>query len=1213
MSPTGDPGGVRRGWRFAIDRGGTFTDVVATAPDGRIRTIKVLSEDGSGDAAVRAIRTVLGIAPGAPIPAGAVDAVRMGTTVATNALLERTAAPVLLAVNRGFADLTVIGDQARPELFALAIRRRPPLHARVLEVRGRFAADGTEIEALDEAAALDGFARAIRDGITACAIALLHAWRFPAHEQRLASLARRAGFTQVSAGSETSPLLRLVPRAETTVVDAALTPLLRRHTAELRRALPADTAILFMQSSGGLAEPARFTGKDAILSGPAGGVVGAARAAASAGYPRVVSFDMGGTSTDVALHDGAAGIARRFETEIAGIRLRAPVLDIRTVAAGGGSIIRVLDGRLVVGPESAGAVPGPACYGRGGPVTLTDANLLLGRLRAADLPRVFGPDGDRPLDGAAALAGFAAIARQAGEAGEDAGRVIAAGALRIANEAMASAIRAISVGRGLDPQHFALASFGGAGGQHACAVADRLGIGTVLVHPQAGVLAAFGIALADRTANVVRAVEKELDAAGLAAIDAETRVIEAEARRALGDADGIATGITLHVKAEGTDTVFVLPHGRLAAIRAGFAEAHRARFGFVPSAGRRLVVENVAVEAIVRGDEAPPFAPAAHGGETRPGTTRFGDEATWIDAAVFDRARLGPGDRAAGPALIRDQHSTTVVDAGWSATVIADGHLVLRREAPATRGPGDGADAVRLALFGSLFAHAAEQAGVVLQSTAVSVNIRERLDFSCAVFDGEGRLVANAPHVPVHLGAMGETVREVLRARGGTLRPGDVIASNDPFAGGTHLPDVTAVTPVFDEDGTTIRALVASRAHHADIGGLTPGSTPPDSRRLADEGVVIDDLPVVSGGAFREGAFRLALAGGAHPARSPDLNVADLRAQIAANATAAGALGRAVAEHGWECLAGAMAAVRANAADAVRRLLARLPDGRFVDRLDDGRPIEVRVTVDRTARTAVIDFTGTGEARADNLNAPRAVTRAVVLYVVRLLAADDIPLNEGCLEPLTIVIPDGSLLAPPAGSAVVAGNTEVSQAVCNALLGAVGAAASSQATMNNLTLGDARFQYYETICGGAGAGPGFEGASAVHTHMTNTRMTDPEVVELRLPLRVERFAVRRGSGGAGRWRGGDGVERHLLAMAPMTASLVSNRRVSGPFGLAGGGAGAPGRQWVERRDGRREALGGRARVDLDAGDRLRIETPGGGGYGDPARSDDAGPSPCPGR
>jgi 5-oxoprolinase (ATP-hydrolysing) len=1196
------PENTQAGWQFWIDRGGTFTDVVARDPAGRLSTLKLLSEAPHQyeDAAVEGISRILG-RPSAP---GLIEAVKIGTTVATNALLERTGAPTLLLVNRGFADMLRIGTQARPRLFDLHIERPAPLYTEVAEISGRIGADGSEVAELDEAEARAVLRDAAGRGLRACAIALMHAWKFPEHERRLACLARQAGFSQVSASHQASPLLRLVPRAETTVADAYLTPVLRGYVNRLTAALEGAN-LLFMQSNGGLVRGHDFAGKDAVLSGPAGGIVGAARTAAMAGFARIISFDMGGTSTDVALHAGA--FERVSETELAGVRLRAPMMAIHTVAAGGGSVLHFDGARFRVGPDSAGARPGPASYRNGGPLTVTDANICVGKIQPAHFPAMFGPAADAPLDADIVGLRFAALAAQVQAATgvpHDARRV-ADGFIRIAVGNMAAAIKKVSVQKGHDPGRFVLQCFGGAGGQHACLVADELGMDTVFIHPFAGVLSAYGMGLADRSVIREQAVERRLDEDAMAALEELAAQLAQAGRAALlsqgGDPGALLIRSTVHLRYEGTDAALPVEMAPLPAMVQNFSAAHQARFGFVMP-GRGLTVEAVAVEVLLPGEPVteatlpgrPAGAPAPldHVGIYTGGTAHT--------APVFDRATLLAGDTLTGPALVCEALATTFVEPGWRAEITRHNHMLLRRTAPrarplaiATAQP----DPVLLELFNNLFMSIAEQSGAVLANTARSVNIKERLDFSCAIFDAQGALVANAPHVPVHLGAMGASVRSILSARTGTLRPGDVLALNNPANGGTHLPDITVITPVFDAAGENLQFVVACRGHHTDIGGLTPGSTPANSRTLAEEGVVIDDFLLADHEGFKEAEFRALLAGARHPARNPDMNVADIKAQMAANATSVRELRQAIDRHGWELVSTYMRHVMENAEESVRRVIDRLPEGRFEYEMDDGARLCVCVQVDRENRSATVDFSGTSARRPGNFNAPEAITRAVVLYVFRCLVGTDIPLNDGCLKPITLIIPQGSFLSPPPDAAVVAGNTEVSQAICSALLGAVGAAACSQSTMNNFLFGNETLQYYETIGGGSGAGPGFAGASAVQCHMTNTRMTDPEVLELRYPVRLERFAVRTGSGGAGNHAGGDGADRRIRFLQPMTATIVASRRRIAPFGLQGGEDGKVGQQWVDHANGRRTPLNAVSSITLATGDVVNILTPGGGAYG----------------
>ena len=1203
-------------WQFWIDRGGTFTDIVARDPQGRLSTRKLLSDNPGryADAALAGIRLVLGLAAEAPIPPGLVESVRMGTTVATNALLERKGERTLLVVNRGFADALRIGNQARPRLFDLAITLPSMLYEEVVEIGGRLDVHGAELEPLNEAGAAEAFAAARARGIAAVAIVLMHAWKHPAHEQRLAALARNAGFAQVSASHAVSPLLRLVPRGDTTVVDAYLSPILRRYVDRLAAELE-SVRLYFMQSNGGLTEARRFQGKDSILSGPAGGIVGAARTAAMAGLDRIIGFDMGGTSTDVALYDGR--FEHAFETEIAGVRLRAPMMAINTVAAGGGSVLHFDGARIRVGPDLAGAVPGPACYRHGGPLTVTDANVCVGKIQPAHFPAIFGPDGDAPLDADMVAREFAALAaRIAATTGQPQDpRDVAEGFLRVAVANMANAIKQVSVQKGHDATRFALQCFGAAAGQHACLVADELGMTSVFIHPFAGVLSAYGMGLADQTVMREQAVETHFSPHALHELTALADLLATEAvgelREQGADLSRVSVFRRLHLRYAGTDSALPVDLAPVESATAAFTAAHRARFGFA-TPGRDIIVEAVAVEATAGGDpvEETPIPAREFGAPVPIDVVRMWSGGAEHATPVFDRAELRAGDAIDGPALIREAHATTVVEPGWRAEVNGNRHLLLRRMAVrATRAPAgtERADPVLLELFNNLFMNVAEQTGAVLQNTAQSVNIKERLDFSCAIFDAEGALVANAPHIPVHLGAMGESVRTVIARRGATLRPGDVVALNNPYNGGTHLPDITVITPVFDAG--EIKFFVGNRGHHADIGGITPGSIPPASRTLEEEGVVIDDFLLVERGHFREAEFRDLLASARYPARSPHVNVADIKAQVAANEKGVQELRRVVVRHGWEVVRAYMRHVMDNAEECVRRVIDRIGDGACDYEMDDGARLMVRVSVDRAARAALVDFTGTGAQDAGNFNAPPAVTRAAVLYVFRCLVGDDIPLNDGCLKPISIRIPPGTFLSPAPGAAVVAGNTEVSQATTNALFAALGALANGQGTMNNFLFGDATRQYYETICGGAGAGPGFDGTGAVHTHMTNTRMTDPEVLELRYPVVLELFSIRRGSGGQGRWRGGDGTCRRIRFTEPMTAVIVASRRRVAPSGLAGGGDGAPGRQWVERADGSTETLSGRDRAELQAGDVFNIETPGGGGFG---KQEEERPGLCPG-
>ncbi|WP_380782324.1 hydantoinase B/oxoprolinase family protein [Sphingomonas sp. R86520] len=1178
-------------WQFWIDRGGTFTDVVARRPDGRVVTAKLLSEDPEryDDAAVEAIRR---LTDGADVPLE----LRIGTTVATNALLERKGEPTALAITRGFGDALLIGHQERADIFARDVNRPSPLFTHVVEIDERVGAEGDVIRPLDTAAARTGLQAAFDQGLRAVAIVLMHGYRFTAHEESLADIAAEIGFTQISVSHRVAPLIKLIGRGDTTVVDAYLSPIVDRYVAGLSAAL--GPGALFMQSSGGLVDGAGFRGKDAILSGPAGGIVGMAATAREAGFEHVIGFDMGGTSTDVSHYAGT--YERDTETLIAGARIRAPMLRIHTVAAGGGSICRFDGERLIVGPESAGAVPGPACYRRGGPLTVTDCNVMLGKVRPEFFPALFGPAGDAALDADAVAARFAELPLDP--------HVAAEGFVAVAVANMANAIRTISVARGHDVTRYTLACFGGAGGQHACLVADALAMGRVMIHPLAGVLSAYGMGLADR--RILR------EATAGAAFSDYTGIMQAlhgladaacEALVAQGvSADAVRIERRVHLRRGQTDHTIELDFDEPAAMIAAFDAAHVAQFGFASEAP--LIADRIVAEAIA---ESPPIDAALVVFPDKPApplsTAPVYMAGTWHETPVFARDGLPAGHRVDGPALILDSVSTTIVEPGWRARVDPIGNLILDRITPRVGASvGTESDPVRLAIFAGLFMSIAEEMGAALQRSAASVNIRERLDFSCALFDASGNLVANAPHIPVHLGSMGESIRTIIDARGGGadgrgIRRGDAYALNAPYRGGTHLPDITVIMPVFadslEDVGSDAPAFfVAARGHHADVGGITPGSMPPESRSVEEEGVLLDDVLVVDEGRFLEAALRTVFAGGAYPARNIDQNIADMAAQLAACTRGAAGLARLADEYGTDVVAAYMEHVQANADAAVRRLIATLDDGDFAYEMDDGAVVRVAVRVDRTAATLDIDFAGTSEQRPTNFNAPVSIVRAAVLYVVRALIDEAVPLNDGCLRGVTIRVPEGSMLNPRYPAAVVAGNVETSQVVTDALFGALGAMAASQGTMNNFTFGNDTHQYYETIAGGAGAGPGFDGASVIQTHMTNSRMTDPEILETRYPVQLDAFSIRSGSGGQGAHRGGDGATRRVRFLEPMTACILANRRRVAPFGMAGGAEGGVGAARVERRDGTTEPLGSTGRIEMRAGDVFVIETPGGGGF-----------------
>ncbi len=1212
------------GWQFWVDRGGTFTDIVARRPDGRLVTHKLLSEDRARypDAAVAGIRALLGLAADEPIPADRVEQVRMGTTVATNALLERTGERTALVITKGFGDALRIGYQNRPRIFERHIRLPEMLYERVIEVDERVLPDGTVLRPPD----LDGLAvqlrRARDDGIAALAVGCLHSHLHPAHEQAIGTLAEQLGFPQISLSSEASPLMKLVPRGDTTVVDAYLSPVLRRYVdqvaEQLRARGPDPVRLMFMQSNGGLAEAGHFRGKDAILSGPAGGIVGMARLSQLAGFDKVIGFDMGGTSTDVSHFAG--GYDRVFHTEVAGVRLRAPMLEINTVAAGGGSVLHFDGSRYRVGPDSAGADPGPACYRRGGPLTVTDANVMLGRIQPGHFPAVFGPDGKAALDAEVVARHFTELAAGiSAQTGDDRTPAqVAEGYLRIAVASMANAVKRISVQQGHDVTEYALTTFGGAGGQHACAVADSLGIRTVLVPPMAGVLSALGMGLADVTAMREQSVQVRLDSTAMEQVREVAGTLESAARTELLDEDVGAERIRVtswaHLCYEGTDTPVQVELADPDVMISEFERSYRRTYSFLLD--RPLLVDAVSVEAVgltrqlelsQLGESAMPDDAA--GTDAPDDTVPLYAAGSWRQAPLHQRERLRPGHVVTGPAIVAEANATTVVDDGWQATVAPDGHLLVERvvvsmlrpckqvsvtdEAGATTE----ADPVLLEVFNNLFMSIAEQMGAALESTAQSVNIKERLDFSCALFDPDGNLIANAPHMPVHLGSMGTSVQEVIRRREGRMRPGDVYAINDPYHGGTHLPDVTVITPVFAERGEEILFYVASRGHHAEIGGITPGSMPATSREVHEEGVLLDNWLLVERGRLREAETVRLLTEATYPSRNPDTNLADLRAQIAANAKGVEEVGAMIDHFGLDVVQAYMRHVQDNAEEAVRRVIDALDDGSYRYEMDSGAVICVRIGVDAAARAATVDFTGTSPQLDTNFNGPASVTTAAVLYVFRTLIADDIPLNDGCLRPLTIVIPDGSMLAPRFPAAVVAGNVETSQAVTGALYAALGIQAEGSGTMNNITFGNDRHQYYETVGSGSGAGDGFDGASVVQTHMTNSRLTDPEVLEWRFPVVLEDFAVRHGSGGAGRWRGGDGAVRRIRFLEPMTVSTLSGHRRVAPYGMAGGCPGALGSNRVQRRDGSVVALAGCDSADVAPGDVLVVETPGGGGYG----------------
>ncbi|WP_417813372.1 hydantoinase B/oxoprolinase family protein [Thalassospira alkalitolerans] len=1193
-------------WQFWVDRGGTFTDIVARKPDGSLLTHKLLSENPEryADAAIQGIRELLNVPAGEKIPAEMIEAVKMGTTVATNALLERKGDRTVLVTTTGFRDALRIAYQNRPKLFDRNVRLPELLYERVIEADGRFDAQGTELTALNRDNLRRDLQAAFDDGIRACAIVFMHGYRYTGHENAAAEIAREIGFTQVSVSNQVSPLMKLVSRGDTTVVDAYLSPILRRYVDQVAAEL-GGVKLMFMQSNGGLTDAAKFQGKDAILSGPAGGVVGMVRTAEMDGFSQVIGFDMGGTSTDVSHYDGE--YERDFETQVAGVRMRAPMMKIHTVAAGGGSILHFDGARFRVGPDSAGANPGPAAYRRGGPLAVTDINVMLGKVQPDFFPNLFGPEGNEPLDADAVKAGFAKMAAEIKDA---TGQVrtpeeVAEGFLRIAVENMANAIKQISVQRGYDVTDYILQCFGGAGGQHACQVADTLGMTRVFVHPFAGVLSAYGMGLADIRAMREKAVEATLEASALGGLDEQLDALAVEARGELHEQGITDAKISLlkklHLRYDGTDNPLIVDFGDVASIKTQFEDQHKQRYGFVMDE-KPLVVEAVAVEAIGETQGLPDTEEEIAKDGVTPNalaTRKVVFDGTSQDTPFYKREDMKPGATVRGPAVIIEPVGTTVIDPGWEAKVNGRDHLVLTRVVALKRmeAIGTQADPVMLEVFNNLFMNIAEQMGVTLANTSYSVNIKERLDFSCALFDQEGLLIANAPHMPVHLGSMGESVRAVMEKNAGKMKSGDVYMLNDPYNGGTHLPDITLITPVFGDDGKDILFYVASRGHHADVGGITPGSMAPNSRVLEEEGVLIDNFKLVDQGKFDEVGLTGLLEGAKYPARNPYQNIADLRAQIAANEKGVQELRKMVDHFGLDVVHAYMGHVQDNAEESVRRVIDVLKDGEFSYEMDNGAVVKAKVTIHKETRSATVDFTGTSDQLDNNFNAPSAVTRAAVLYVFRTLVDDDIPLNAGCLKPVDLIVPEGSMLNPRYPAAVVAGNVETSQHVTDTLYAALGVMSGAQGTMNNFTWGNDTHQYYETICGGTGAGPDYDGTSGVHSHMTNSRLTDPEVLEWRFPVMLESFGIRQGSGGAGKHKGGDGTTRRVRFLEEMTASILSNHRRVPVQAVAGGQPGKLGRNAIERADGTVEELKGTDGATMYPGDVFIIETPGGGGYG----------------
>ncbi|WYL96569.1 MAG: hydantoinase B/oxoprolinase family protein [Gloeotrichia echinulata IR180] len=1203
-------------WEFWIDRGGTFTDIIAKRPDGQLVIHKLLSENPERytDAAVQGIREILGVAANAPTPAEQVAVVKMGTTVATNALLEKKGDRTILLITKGFRDALRIGYQNRPDIFAREIILPEMLYEQVIEVEERYTAQGEELILLNLEAVRPQLQAAYDDGIRACAIVLMHGYRYTEHENRVAILARNIGFTQVSVSHTVSPLMKLVSRGDTTVIDAYLSPILRRYVEQVASQLgngeretdfQSPVKLMFMQSNGGLVDAEKFQGKDSILSGPAGGIVGAVQTSLRAGFDKIISFDMGGTSTDVAHYNGE--YERSFETEIAGVRLRTPMMAIHTVAAGGGSIVQFDGSRYRVGPESAGANPGPASYSKGGPLTVTDCNVMVGKLQPAFFPQVFGKNADLPLDVEIVRQKFTQLAAQIGDNRRT--EEVAAGFLAIAVDKMANAIKKISLQRGYDVSEYTLCCFGGAGGQHACLIADALGMKQVFIHPYAGVLSAYGMGLADVRVIRERAVEGVLSEGLESVLAVLVRESEEETNRRGAEDSEIEVLRKVHLRYEGTDAPLIVDFGDVVAMKSQFEGLHRQRYGFI-APEKQLIVEAVSVEVVAKNDAPPELVVSRRNDDEAVAiaTVQMYTAGAWHTTPVYQRQDLQPGDCICGPAIIVEATGTNVIEPHWQAELTPLNHLVLsvvsrqlsvvKDQEIRTNDIGQKPDPVMLEIFNNLLRAIAEQMGISLQNTSSSVNIKERLDFSCAIFDGSGQLVANAPHIPVHLGSMSESVQALITAYGNTIKPGDIFASNNPYNGGTHLPDITVITPVFPNSSHLPMFYLASRGHHADIGGITPGSMPPHSESVTEEGILLDNFQLVAAGNFRETELVELLASEPYPARNITQNIADLKAQIAANERGMQELQKMVEHYSLETVQAYMGFVQDNAEESVRRVIEVLQDGSFSYALDDGSVIHVKITINRENRSAKIDFTGTSPQLPNNFNAPAAVCKAAVLYVFRTLVNDDIPLNAGCLKPLEIIIPEGCMLNPRYPAAVVAGNVETSQAITDTLYGALGVLAASGGSMNNFTFGNQRYQYYETICGGSGAGADFDGTDGVQTHMTNSRLTDPEVLEWRFPVLLESFGIRPDSGGQGNHRGGNGVIRRLRFLAEMTAGILSNHRVVPPFGLCGAEAGKVGQNYIERGDGRVEELGSKAVVTMNVGDVFVIETPGGGGYGE---------------
>lgn len=1204
-------------WQFWIDRGGTFTDIVAKNPEGEILAHKLLSENPESykDAAIQAIRDLIGIEQAEPIPVHLIECIKMGTTVATNALLERKGDPTLLVINKGFRDALEIGYQNRKDIFARHILKPEMLYCKVVEVDARVRADGKidkKFKKPEQNEIKAKMQNAYNEGINSVAIVLMHAYKYPKYELDLKKIAQDIGFEQISISHEVSPLMKLVGRGDTSVVDAYLSPILRRYVKQVEDELNVGNEanakqntckLMFMQSSGGLTAANLFQGKDAILSGPAGGVVGATQTSQLAGFKNIIGFDMGGTSTDVSHFNGE--LERAFETEVAGVRMRAPMMNIHTVAAGGGSLLTYDGSRFRVGPESAGANPGPASYKRGGELAVTDANVMLGKINPKYFPTIFGKNQDQSLDAEIVKKKFDELAVHIGDGRS--GADVAEGFLKIAIENMSEAIKKISVERGYDVVDYALTSFGGAGGQHACLVADSLGMDTIFLHTHSGILSAYGMGLADIRSSLQKSIELELKTENIPKIQIYINELTVEVKSRLAEQDVAEVDVKvdqeMYLRYEGSDSSFGVDFGSLTNMVAQFEKLHKQQFGFI-APEKLLIVEAINIEAYGGGAKLVETVDPLHHGEAQAiDETKIFSDGQWHDSHVYKKGLMFAGQIANGPALIIENHGTIVVEMGWQARKTVSGHIVIKRVVARDErvAIGTDADPVMLEIFNNLFMSIAEQMGVTLENTASSVNIKERLDFSCAVFGPDGSLIANAPHIPVHLGSMDRSVQSII-LQNPNMQAGDVYMLNNPYNGGTHLPDITVVTPIFNEQDTDILFYVASRGHHADIGGKAPGSMTPDATSLDEEGILINNFKLVDKGKFQEQATYDLLASGQYPARNIKYNIADLKAQIAANEKGILELQRMVSHFGFDVVKAYMQHVQDNAEENIRCAIAKLDDCEFTYEMDQGTQISVTISIDKKSRSAIVDFKGTSKQQNNNFNAPEPITQAAVLYVFRCLVDGDIPINAGCLKPIEIRIPDGSMLKPVYPAAVVAGNVETSQAITDTLFGALGVLAAAQGTMNNLTFGNDEYQYYETICGGSGAGATHPGTSAIQTHMTNSRLTDPEILEFRYPVVLESFEISRGSGGKGLHNGGDGTLRKIKFLEKMQISLLTGHRRVAPFGLKGGVSGRRGKNSIQTASGKIKVLKHCDQIGVDVGDVLVIETPSGGGYGTPQNS-----------